>query len=423
MGVAGQGVRVVATTMLAAMRDALICEPLRTPVGRFGGMFRDVSVTELATTVIKALVERTGLPVERIDDVLLGQGYPNGEAPALGRVAALDAGLPVDVPGLQIDRRCGAGLQAVIEASMQIQTGAADLVLAGGAESMSQTELYSTTLRWGARSGGAMLEDRLGRGRVTAGGSNYPVPGGMVQTAENLRREYGIPRAEQDELALRSHQRAVDAHERGAFAEEIVPVQVTNRQTGTRLIDRDEHPRADTTLESLAALKPIMAKDDAEATVTAGNASGQNDAAAICIVTHAERAAELGLTPFARLVGWAVSGVPPRTMGIGPVPSTQRALGRAGLTLDQMDLIELNEAFAAQVLAVLREWNLPDGLERLNVNGSGISLGHPIGATGGRILATLLHELRRRGVRYGLETMCIGGGQGLAAVFENAQAT
>ena len=405
------------------MRDALICEPLRTPVGRFGGMFRDVSVTALATTVITALVQRTGLPVESVDDVLLGQGYPNGEAPALGRVAALDAGLPVDVPGLQIDRRCGAGLQAVIEASMQIQTGAADLVLAGGAESMSQTELYSTTLRWGARSGGAMLEDRLARGRVTAGGEHYPVPGGMVETAENLRREYAIPRAEQDELALRSHQRAVDAHQRGAFAQEIVPVQVTNRKTGTRLIDRDEHPRADTTLASLAALEPIMAKDDPEATVTAGNASGQNDGAAICIVTHAERAAELRLTPFARLVSWAVAGVPPRTMGIGPVPSTQRALARAGLTLDQMDLIELNEAFAAQVLAVLREWNLPDGLERLNVNGSGISLGHPIGATGGRILATLLHELRRRGGRYGLETMCIGGGQGLAAVFENVQPT
>jgi acetyl-CoA acetyltransferase family protein len=408
--------------MLAAMRDALICEPLRTPVGRFGGMFRDVSVTELATTVIQALVQRTAIPGESIDDVLLGQGYPNGEAPALGRIAALDAGLPVDVPGLQIDRRCGAGLQAVIEASMQVQTGAADLVLAGGAESMSQTELYSTTLRWGARSGGAKLEDRLSRGRVTAGGAHYPVPGGMVETAENLRREYEIPRAEQDELALRSHQRAVDAHERGAFAEEIVPVQVTNRKTGPRLIDRDEHPRADTTLESLAALKPIMGKDDPEATVTAGNASGQNDGAAICIVTHPERAAELGLTPFARLVSWAVAGVPPRTMGIGPVPSAQRALGRAGLTLDQMDLIELNEAFAAQVLAVLREWNLPDGFERLNVNGSGISLGHPIGATGGRILATLLHELRRRGGRYGLETMCIGGGQGLAAVFENVQA-
>jgi acetyl-CoA C-acetyltransferase len=404
------------------MRDALLCEPLRTPVGRFGGMFREVTVTELATTVIKALIERASLPVGEIDDVLLGQAYANGEAPALGRVAALDAGLPVEVPGLQIDRRCGSGLQAVIEASMQVQTGAADLVLAGGAESMSQTELYSTTLRWGARSGGAMLEDRLVRGRITAGGTNYPVPGGMIETAENLRREYAIPREEQDELALRSHQRAVDAHERGAFAEEIVPVEVSERKSGTRTIDRDEHPRPDATLESLASLRPVMVRKDPEATVTAGNASGQNDGAAICIVTHAERAVELGLQPFAKLVSWAVAGVAPRTMGIGPVPATAKALARAELSLEQMDLIELNEAFAAQALAVLREWNLPDGLERVNVNGSGISLGHPVGATGGRILATLLRELHRRGGRYGLETMCIGGGQGLAAIFENVQA-
>jgi acetyl-CoA acetyltransferase family protein len=404
------------------MRDALICEPLRTPVGRFGGIFRDVTVTELATTVIKALIQRTGVPPEQIDDVLLGQAYANGEAPALGRVAALDAGLPVEIPGLQIDRRCGSGLQAVIEASMQVQTGAADLVLAGGAESMSQTELYSTALRWGARSGGAMLEDRLVRGRVTAGGANHPVPGGMIETAENLRREYSIARAEQDELALRSHQRAVAAQRSGAFGEEIVGVEVKDRKTGTRLIDRDEHPRLDATLESLAALRPIMGRKDPEATVTAGNASGQNDGAAVCIVTHAERAAELGLEPMARLVSWAVAGVPPRTMGIGPVPSTAKALKRAGLTLGQMDLIELNEAFAAQALAVLREWDLPDQLQRVNVNGSGISLGHPIGATGGRILATLLRELHRRGGRYGLETMCIGGGQGLAAVFENVQA-
>jgi acetyl-CoA C-acetyltransferase len=404
------------------MRDALICEPLRTPVGRFGGMFRDVTVTELATTVIKALIQRTGLPPEQIDDVLLGQAYANGEAPALGRIAALDAGLPVEIPGLQIDRRCGSGLQAVIEASMMVQTGAADLVLAGGAESMSQTELYSTTLRWGARSGGAMLEDRLVRGRVTAGGDNYPVPGGMIETAENLRREYSIPRAEQDELALRSHQRAVAAQQSGAFGEEIVAVEVKERKTGTRQIDRDEHPRPDTTLESLGSLRPVMGRKDPEATVTAGNASGQNDGAAVCIVTHAERAAELGLEPMARLVTWAVAGVPPRTMGIGPVPSTAKALKRADLTLAQMDLIELNEAFAAQALAVLREWDLPDQLQRVNVNGSGISLGHPVGATGARILATLLRELRRRGGRYGLETMCIGGGQGLAAIFENVQA-
>ncbi len=404
------------------MREALICEPLRTPVGRFGGVFRDVPVTDLAVTVIKAVIERTGLPVKQVDDVLLGQAYANGEAPALGRIAALDAGLPVEVPGLQIDRRCGSGLQAVIEAGMQVQTGAADLVLAGGAESMSQTELYSTALRWGARSGGAMLEDRLVRGRVTAGGANYPVPGGMIETAENLRREYSIPRQEQDELALRSHRRAVEAQSRGDFAQEIVPVEVRDRKNATRTVEHDEHPRADATLEGLGALRPVMSRKDPEATVTAGNASGQNDGAAVCVVTHAGRAAELGLRPLARLVGWAVAGVAPKTMGIGPVPATAKLLGRTGLTLADMDLIELNEAFAAQALAVLREWDLPDGLKRVNVNGSGISLGHPIGATGGRILATLLRELNRREGRYGLETMCIGGGQGLAAIFERVPA-
>ncbi len=395
------------------MRDAVICEPLRTPVGRFGGVFKDVSATTLAKTVIAELVTRTGIPREAVDDVLLGQCYPSGEAPAIGRVAALDAGLPVDTPGLQIDRRCGSGLQAVLDASMRVQTGAADLVIAGGAESMSQVELYSTKLRWGARSGGAMLTDRLERARVTAGGELYPVPGGMLETAENLRREYGIPRDEQDELALRSHERAVAAHERGDFAEEIVPV-------GD--VDRDEHPRPDANLASLAKLKPVMLRQDPDSTVTAGNASGQNDGAAACIVASTERAEELGLKPLARLVSWAVAGVPPRTMGIGPVPAVAKALARANLSLDDLQLIELNEAFAAQVLAVLREWDLSDGLERVNVNGSGISLGHPVGATGGRILATLLRELRRSGGRYGLETMCIGGGQGLAAIFEDVAA-
>jgi acetyl-CoA C-acetyltransferase len=283
---------------------------------------------------------------------------------------------------------------------------------------MSQSELYSISLRWGARSGGAMLEDRLVRSRVTAGGVNHPVPGGMLETAENLRRQYGISREAQDEFALRSHRLAVEAHEQGRFAEEIVAVEVEDRRTGRRLIDRDEHPRPDTTLEGLAALKPIMRRSDSEATVTAGNSSGQNDGAAVCVVTHVERAAELGLKPFARLVSWSVAGVPPKTMGIGPVPAVERALKRAGLGFSDLDLIELNEAFAVQVLAVLSEWDLDDGLTRLNVNGSGISLGHPVGCTGARILATLLRELDRRGGRYGLETMCIGGGQGLAAVFE-----
>jgi acetyl-CoA C-acetyltransferase len=296
---------------------------------------------------------------------------------------------------------------------MQVQSGAAELVLAGGVESMSQTELYSTKLRWGVRSGGTKLEDRLARARVTAGGIHHPVPGGMLETAENVRRQYAIGRDEQDELALRSHERAVAAQASGRFAEEIVAVPVRDGLVGV-----DEHPRADTTIEALGRLRAIMDASDPDATVTAGNSSGQNDGAAICIVTYPERAAELGLRPMGRLVSWAVAGVPPATMGIGPVPSTALALERASLTLEEMDLIELNEAFAAQVLAVLREWELEDGLERLNVNGSGISLGHPVGATGARILTTLLREMNRREARYGLETMCIGGGQGLAAVFE-----
>ncbi len=400
------------------MRDAVICEPLRTPVGGFGGVFRDVPPAKLAATVIEALVQRTSLPASEIDDVVLGQGYANGEAPAIGRVAALDAGLGVDVPGLQVDRRCGAGLQAITLGCMQVQTGVADVVLAGGVESMSQAEFYATGIRWGVKGGGVELADRLARPRVTAGGLHHVVAGGMIETAENVRRDYGISRADQDELALRSHRLAVAAQDDGTFAEEIVPVTVATRRE-ERLVERDEHPRADTTLEKLAALKPIMRRSDPDATVTAGNASGQNDGAAICIVTHPDKAAELGLKPFARLVSWAVAGVAPETMGIGPIPATARALQRAGLALAELDLIELNEAFASQALAVLREWDLPDGLQRVNVHGSGISLGHPIGATGGRIMTTLLHELRRRGARYGLETMCIGGGQGMAAVFEN----
>ena len=387
-------------------------------MGGFGGVFRDVPVTELAATVIRELVKRTSLPTSEIDDVILGQGYPNGEASALGRIAALDAGLGIEVPGMQVDRRCGAGLQALMLGCMEIQTGAADLVLAGGAESMSQAEFYATGMRWGVKGGGVMLEDRLIRGRVTAGGSNHPMPGGMIETAENLRRQYAIAREDQDELALRSHRLAVAAQEDGTFAQEIVPVLVKGRKE-ERLIDRDEHPRADTTLERLGELRAIMGRTDPDATVTAGNASGQNDGAAVCIVTHPEKAAQLGLKPFARLVSWAVAGVAPETMGIGPVPASKRALDRAGLTMANMDLIELNEAFAAQALAVLHEWDLPDGLERVNVHGSGISLGHPIGATGGRIMTTLLRELARRGGRYGLETMCIGGGQGMAAIFEN----
>ncbi|MGY1620993.1 acetyl-CoA C-acetyltransferase [Geodermatophilus sp. SYSU D00965] len=401
------------------MRDAVICEPLRTPVGGFGGSLRDVPVQDLAATVIRAVMERTGLPPESVDDVLLGHCYPTMDAPALGRVAALDAGLPVTASGLQIDRRCGSGLQAVIYAAMQVQSGASDVVLAGGAESMSNAPFYTTAMRWGVKAGpGVMLQDGLARGRVTAGGQNHPVPGGMLETAENVRREYKISREEQDEYAVRSHQRAAAATEEGRFADEIVPVTVTSRKSET-VVDRDEHIRPDSSVETLAKLRPILGKDDPEATVTAGNASGQNDGAAVCVVTSPEKAAELGLRPLARLVSWGVGGVPPKTMGIGPVPATAKALDLAGVALKDVDLIELNEAFASQVLAVTREWGFtPSDFDRMNVNGSGISLGHPVGATGGRILATLTREMARRDARYGLETMCIGGGQGLAALFE-----
>ncbi|WP_156756882.1 acetyl-CoA C-acetyltransferase [Actinokineospora pegani] len=402
------------------MREAVICEPVRTPVGRFGGQFAGVAVTELAATALRALIARTGIDPAVVEDVVFGQCHPNAEAPALGRVAALDAGFPVEVPGVQVDRRCGSGLQAVIDAAMRVQTGANDLVVAGGAENMSQVEFYSTAMRWGIKGAGVELHDRLARARVTAGGANHPVPGGMVETAENLRREYGISRAEQDELAVRSHARAVAAITAGRFADEIVPVTVPGKRGGPAVdVDRDEHPRADTTADTLAGLKPIMGRQDAEATVTAGNASGQNDGAACCVVTTPEKAAELGLRPLARLVSWASAGVAPHLMGLGPVPATAKALGRAGLTLAEVDLIELNEAFAAQVLAVAAEWGLTEAdWERVNVNGSGISLGHPLGATGARVLATMLRELDRRQGRYALETMCIGGGQGLAALFE-----
>jgi len=400
------------------MNDVVICEPLRTPVGRFGGVLKDIAPEDLAATVIRELVARTGITGSDVDDVILGQASPSGENPAIGRIAALNSGLGVDVPGLQVDRRCGSGLQAVLQAVMQVQSGGSDLVLAGGAESMSQAEFYATGMRWGVKGEAVALNDRLARARVTAGGRDFPVPGGMIETAENLRAEFSLSREDQDALAVQSHHRAVAAQKNGVFAEEIVPVHVPQRKGDPITVDTDEHPRADTTLEGLAKLRPIRGRIDPDATVTAGNASGQNDGAALAVVTTAEKASKLGLRPLARLASWAVAGVPPRTMGIGPVPATEKALGRLGLTLADMDVIELNEAFAAQALAVMRVWGLEPDDPRLNPHGSGISLGHPVGATGARILATLLRELDRREGRYGLETMCIGGGQGLAAVFE-----
>jgi acetyl-CoA C-acetyltransferase len=400
------------------MRDAVICEPVRTPVGGFGGSLKNLTAADLGEAALRGLLTRTGLDPGVIEEVVLGHCYPTSEAPAIGRVVALNAGLPVTVTGLQVDRRCGSGLQAVLQAAMEVQAGHRDVIVAGGAESMSNVAFYTTDIRWGVKAQAVTMHDGLSRGRLTAGGRNHPVPGGMLETAENLRREYRIPRAEQDQLALTSHRRAVAAQQAGVFAEEIVPVSVPTRH-GEAVVDTDEHPRPDASLEALARLRPVLAGKDPEATVTAGNASGQNDAAAVCVVTHRDQADALGLRPLVRLVSWAAAGVPPRVMGIGPVPATKSALDRASLKLSDMDLIELNEAFAAQVLACTREWGFgEDDFARLNVHGSGIALGHPVGATGARILGTLAREMHRRDARYGLETMCIGGGQGLAAIFE-----
>ena len=399
------------------MRRAAVVSPVRTPVGAFGGALRTLTADQLAAFIIQEIIRRTELPGSAIDEVIVAQSYASSEAPCLGRYAALAAGLPLEVPGYTLDRRCGSGLQAVIDAAMMVQTGAADVVLVVGVESMSNIEYYTTDLRWGSRAGSVTMHDRLQRGRERSQPADrFGTISGMPQTAENLAREYEISREAADAFALRSHQRAAAAWESGRFADEVAPVSVPQKKGPPLIVSRDEGIRADTNLEMLARLKPLLS----DGTVTAGNASQQNDAAAACLVVAEERLAGLKLQPMAYLRGWAAAGCHPATMGIGPVPAVARLVKLTGLALDQMDLVELNEAFAAQVLAVLKawDWNDPD---RLNVNGGGISLGHPIGATGVRILTTLLHELERRRGQFALETLCIGGGQGLAAVFERAE--
>ena len=398
------------------MRDVAIVSPVRTPVGRFGGTLRTVPAEELGALVIREVLSRTGLDGAKVDEVILGHGYPSGENPAIGRLCALKAGLPIEVPGYQLDRRCSSGLQSILNAAMMVQTDNADVVIAGGVESMSNAEYYTTGARWGTRLGSIPLHDRLARARETISPEErFGRISGMLETAENLAKKYEISREEQDQYALRSHQRAVAAMESGRFQEEMVPVPVPQSKGEPLMFDQDEGPRKDTSLERLGKLPPAFA----DGTVTAGNASSQNDAAAVCLVIGADRLEELGLEPLAFLRGWASTGVHPAYMGIGPVPAVQKLFQKTGLSWEDIGLIELNEAFAAQVLAVFRGWQLPNE-EIVNVNGSGISLGHPIAATGARILATMLYEMRRRKARYGLETMCVGGGQGVAALFELA---
>jgi len=413
---------------MTQLRKVAICTPLRTPVGKFLGTLAPLEAGALGAIILKALVDRSGVDPERVDDVIFAQGYGSGEAPAIGRWSWLAAGLPVGVPGYQVDRRCGSGLQAVINAAMMVQTGAADCVVAGGVESMSNVEHYTTKARHGARMGDMVLWDRLTRGRLMSQPiERFGVISGMIETAENLAADYDISREASDGFAVRSHQNAAAAWDAGKFDEQLVPVDVPQRRGDPVRFDHDEGYRRDADMDSLGKLSAIEGKHNAAAVVTAGNASQQNDAAAACLVVAEDKVEQLGLTPLLWFDGWAAAGCDPARMGIGPVPAVKRLFARGGANgqrgWDDIGLIELNEAFAPQALAVLKGWGFAEDDSRreiVNVNGSGISLGHPIGATGGRILADMAHEMHRREVRFGLETMCIGGGQGIAAIFERA---
>lgn len=405
-------------------RRAAIVSPLRTPVGKFLGSLAPLDAGALGAVILKALVERSGIDPECVDDVVFSQGYGNAEAPAIGHWSWLAADLPLEVPGFQLDRRCGSGVQAVATAAMMIETGMADVVVAGGCESMSNVEHYTTDLRNGVRMGDMTLHDRLSRGRLMSQPiERFGVITGMIETADNLAKDYAITREEADAFAVRSHQNAAKAWEERKFDDHLVPVAVPQRRGDPIIFDQDEGYRADASMETLGALRAIDLKRDPDAIVTAGNASQQNDAAAACLVVAEDKLEEMGLTPTLWFCGWAAAGCDPSRMGIGPVPAVERLFARTGMGWDDIGIVELNEAFAPQVLAVLKGWGWSADDSRrdiLNVNGSGISLGHPIGATGGRILADMAAEMHRRDVRYGLETMCIGGGQGIAAIFERA---
>ena len=397
------------------MQDAFIIDAVRTPIGRYGGSLADVRPDDLAAHAIAAAVERNGIEGELIEDVIFGCANQAGEDNRnVARMATLLAGLPVEVPGVTVNRLCSSGMEAINQAARAIRVGDADLILAGGVESMTRApfvhlkpdkrfprgpiESVDTTIGW------RFINPRLAERYSTEG---------MGETAENVAERYEVTRADQDKFALASHQRAVAAWDAGTFAREVVPVEVPNGKAGPVLVERDEGPREDTDLERLAKLKPVFREGG---TVTAGNASQINDGAA-CVVVGSEKAAErLGKRPLARVVSSGAAGVDPAYMGVGPVPASRKALERAGIEAQDVDLVELNEAFAAQVLASMRQLGIDH--DRLNVNGGAIALGHPLGMSGARMVGTLAHELQEREGRYGLATLCIGVGQGLAVVIE-----
>lgn len=413
------------------MKDAVIVSAARTPVGRYMGALKDVPAYDLAALILNAVVDRVDISPELIDEVIMGQSYQNGEYVNIARMAALAAGWPESVTGVTLDRRCCTGLDVVCFAAMKIASGQADMVVAGGVESMSTAEFYLPgSIKWGVGGQKGMprghgdlsmwglpFYDRIQRARVMSQpDARYGILPSMMSWAETAAEEERISREACDRWALASHRKACAAVDAGKFAEEIVPVTVPRPKGQSLIVDRDEGPRADTSLEALARLKPVLG-----GVCTAGNSSSENDGAAAVIVTSAKKAAELGLEPMGRLVSFDVAGDDPRKAYATVPKAVGKALKKGSLSLDQIDLIEIQEAFAAQVLADLKQMGLPeDRYDRVNVNGSGISLGHPIACTGTRVLVTLLHEMRRSNMRYGLECICGGGGLGIAAIIEKA---
>lgn len=393
------------------MKNIVIVEALRTPIGAFGGSFKSVSAVELGTTVLKKILDKTQVKPEMVDEVILGNVLHAGLGQNVARQVAVHSGIPEDKTAFTLDMVCGSGLKAIQLAAQSIMLGDADIVIAGGVENMSQAAYVSTQHRFGQRLGNSQLIDTLVQDGLTDAFNNYH----MGITAENVAQKYGISREEQDQFALESQEKAAKALGNHRFADEIVPVSVPQRRKDPLIVTTDEYPKVDTSLEKLQQLRPAFLPK--EGTVTAGNASGINDGAALLMLMTEEKALELGLTPLVTIESYASAGVAPELMGTGPIPATQKALKKAGLTISDLDLVESNEAFAAQSLAVLKDLKLNP--EIVNVNGGAIALGHPIGASGARILVTLIHEMKKRQVTRGLATLCIGGGQGTAVIVKN----
>ncbi len=394
-------------------QDTVIISACRTPIGSFGQSLRDVRAYRLAALVMEEAIKRAGIEGASLSDVIFGDCIQTSEEANTARTAALKAGIPVEVPAVTIQRQCASGMQAVIFASQQVKTGDSEIVLAGGVESMSNAPYVLKKARWGARLQHAEMTDSMWE-LLFSGSGLLGAPYIMGQTAENLAKKYNISREEQDQVAFESHQKALAAIDKGWFREEIVPVPLPRRDGTTAFFETDEHPRRDVSLAGLAGLRPVF---DKNGSVTAGNSSGLNDGAAALVITSPERARDLGAKPLARICANALAGVEPHLMGYGPVPAVQKLLSKTGMRLEDIALIELNEAFAAQYLAC--EKGLGLDREKVNVNGSGIAMGHPVGCTGARIIVSLIGELKRRDARYGIATLCVGGGMGAAVLVEN----